>query len=347
MKRLITIVLSLVTMFSCMGITVSAANETVLAKKPARVYADKKVVVGIAWRGDPDSEFYTNAEAAIKQTGAVPVMLKQASVPYVPYDGVNVASDAIDENDVLKEFYGAKVKRDTYKYTDMAAIMEGIDAVVFTGGEDIAPTLYEKPVPWHGIGDEKDYNAARDISDYLTMAYCLDNDIPFLGLCRGSQMLAVISGAKVIQDIPEYYESMGKEYDFIHRNNKLTPDSYRDYSTHPVSIVDKNSIMYRIVGNDVLNGCPSWHHQAADISPCKYLKMTSATYSNGIAITESSERTDKSFAVGLQYHPEAAIVKHLNNAANKDNYMSYLDGMKFFMALKVAAAAKNVQLTAS
>lgn len=307
MKRLITILLTLITIISSMGITANAESEMGSAKKITRLTADKKVVVGIAWRGDPDSEFYTNAEAAIKETGAVPVMLRQAVAPYVPYDGINVAADAIDENDVLKEFYGAAVKHHTYKYTDMAAIMKGIDAVVFTGGEDIAPTLYEKPVPWHGIEDEKDYNAARDISDYLTMSYCLDNDIPFIGLCRGSQMLAVISGAKVIQDIPKYYESMGKECDYIHRNNKLTPDSYRDYSPHPVSIVDKNSIMYRLVQNNVLNGCPSWHHQAADLSSCKHLKLTSATYSGGIAIAESSERTDKTFAVGLQFHPEAAI----------------------------------------
>ena len=29
--------------------------------------------------------------------------------------------------------------------------MQGIDAVIFTGGEDISSSLYAKPEPWHGI----------------------------------------------------------------------------------------------------------------------------------------------------------------------------------------------------
>jgi putative glutamine amidotransferase len=41
------------------------------------------------------------------------------------------------------------------------------------------------------------------------MAYCLDNDIPVMGFCRGMQMLGVISGAEVIQDIPTYFEQQG------------------------------------------------------------------------------------------------------------------------------------------
>ena len=40
------------------------------------------------------------------------------------------------------------------------------------------------------------------------------------------------------------------------------------------------------------------------------------------------ERTDKTFAVGLQFHPEAAIVKNLDNAENKDDYMDYETAMK-------------------
>ena len=45
---------------------------------------------------------------------------------------------------------------------------------------------------------------------------------------------------------------------------------------------------------------------------------------------EAIERTDKTFAVGLQFHPEAALVKHLENAENRENYMDYDTALAFF-----------------
>lgn len=345
MKKLLKYILAIVSVISTIGMTVCAAeiDPTGNGKKILSLKSiEDPVVIGIAWREDVDSEFYTNVETAIRETGVVPVMLNQATVPYVPYEGNHVSSKAIDKNDVLKLFYGRLVRENTYKYTDMASLLKGIDAVVFTGGEDIAPSLYKRLAVWHGIEAEKDYNATRDISDYITMAYCLDNDIPILGLCRGSQMLAVISECDVVQDIETFYKEQGVDYDFVHRNNKATPDSYRDYAPHTIEILDTGSILYGIVGNENLEGCPSWHHQAADISKAKNLKLTAVTTSAGISITEATERTDQTFALGLQFHPEAAIVKNMNNADNKGNYMSYENAMRFFNALKEAVRVKRI-----
>ena len=36
-----------------------------------------EVVIGIAWRGDTDSEFYTNIVAAVEKAGGKPVLLEQ------------------------------------------------------------------------------------------------------------------------------------------------------------------------------------------------------------------------------------------------------------------------------
>jgi putative glutamine amidotransferase len=48
---------------------------------------------------------------------------------------------------------------------------------------------------------------------------------------------------------------------------------------------------------------------------------------------EAIERTDKTYEMGLQFHPEAALVKHLEKAANQDKFMSYDSALKFFKAL--------------
>ena len=78
--------------------------------------------------------------------------------------------------------------------------MQGIDGVFFTGGEDVSPSLFAKPQTEANEGEE--INATRDISDYTLMAYCLENDVPTLGACRGEQVLGIVSGAGFIQDIP-------------------------------------------------------------------------------------------------------------------------------------------------
>ncbi|MCR5089173.1 MAG: gamma-glutamyl-gamma-aminobutyrate hydrolase family protein, partial [Oscillospiraceae bacterium] len=192
-----------------------------------------------------------------------------------------------------------------------------------------SPTLYYTPEEWHGIEAEIDYNAARDVSDYLTMTYCLDADIPVMGFCRGMQMLSVVSGAEVIQDVPTYFEELSVDYQFEHRNEKSSPDAYRDYAPHAVQ-VEKNSWLYEIAGTEVLDGCPSWHHQAVKNVDNTRLAVTGTTDTNGVEMIEAVERTDKTFALGLQFHPEAALVKNLDHAANLGDFMDYDTALNIF-----------------
>ena len=58
--------------------------------------------------------------------------------------------------------------------------------------------------------------------------------------------------------------------------------------------------------------------------------VTGYTDTNGIQMIEAVERTDKTFAVGLQFHPEAAIVKHLENAENQNSFMDYETALSIF-----------------
>ena len=58
--------------------------------------------------------------------------------------------------------------------------------------------------------------------------------------------------------------------------------------------------------------------------------VTRYTVTDGIIIVEAIERTDKTFAVGLQFHPEAALVKHMENADNRDDYMDYDTALSIF-----------------
>jgi len=154
---------------------------------------------------------------------------------------------------------------------------------------------------WHRIEAEIDYNAARDVSDFLTMTYCLDHDIPLLGFCRGAQMLGVVSGATVIQDIPTWFASQGLPYNYEHRREKAEGETYRDYTPHDVTL----------------------------------LSVTATTNVSGVDMVEGVERTDKRCAIGVQFHPEAAIVKHIGkgvNNANASQFMTYDAAMPLLRA---------------
>lgn len=54
---------------------------------------------------------------------------------------------------------------------------------------------------------------------------------------------------------------------------------------------------------------------------------------DGISIIEAVERPDKTFAIGLQFHPEAAIVKQLERRENADKIMDYKMANRFFVRL--------------
>lgn len=303
--------------------------------------SDSPVTIGISWRSDLDSEFYTNVVTTIKECGATPVLLTQVKCNDITYKDGEVTADCIAEAGHLT-LSAASTLRASVDNSNAGDAVKSVDAVIFTGGEDVSPTLLVNPQPWHGIEAERDYNATRDVNDYTLMAYCLKQDISLLGFCRGMQMLGVISGATVIQDIPTFFAQRGEPYDYIHRNEKSSPDAYRDYSPHDVTVV-KDTKLYDMAG-ELLHNVPSWHHQSLLSVEGTPLVMSGYTIVNGIEMIEAIERTDKTLAMGFQFHPEAAIVKHCTGAANKDRFMSMKEAKNlitsFITLIKTRKASK-------
>ena len=318
MKKVIALITVAVMMLS-----VCAAGQAETVQFPG------KPVIGIAWRADTDSEFFTNVCKAVEAAGANWVMLDQVKSADLDYDADGRLTQGVTALGSLDESVAKAVRINSWHDSNAGFAVGNVSIVLFTGGEDISPTLFYTPEPWHGITAEIDYNAERDVSDYLTISYCLDHDIPLMGFCRGMQMLSVVSGGEVIQDVPAYFAELGTDYHYEHRNQKLTPDAYRDYAPHDVRVLP-GSCLYEMTGTDTLTGCPSWHHQAVKSVDNTRLAVTGYTETNGIQMIEAVERTDKTFAVGLQFHPEAAIVKHLENAENRDQYMDYDTALSIF-----------------
>lgn len=279
---------------------------------------EKKPVIGIAWQKYLGETYYATCQA-IEAAGGMPVLLGQVFSADLSYDDNGMLKDAKDADGALTPEAAKPVRCNTWQSSNADTVMEGISAVVFTGGSNVSPSLYYTPEPVKSV---ESYNAERDVSDYILMSYCLEHDIPVLGLCRGMQILSIVSGAEMIQDIPDYMVSIGKSYAYEHRNEPEEPGAYRDFALHDVTVTDGNSILYRLTGMKTIHAVPSWHHQAVKSVEGTRLKVSGFTETNGLELIEAVERTDKGFALGLQYHPEIAVVREMDEVS-----LSYFEAL--------------------
>jgi gamma-glutamyl-gamma-aminobutyrate hydrolase PuuD len=77
--------------------------------------------------------------------------------------------------------------------------IEGADLVVFGGGSDVDPSLYDEtkhPMTF--------FSRERDDEDMEAYVRCRELGIPMLGICRGAQFLHVMNGGKLYQDIDNH-----------------------------------------------------------------------------------------------------------------------------------------------
>ena len=273
--------------------------------------ADLRPAVGVAWRSNLESETFVAACKAIEAAGGRPVILGQVFSADLVYEN-NMLVGSTDADGALTAEAAKLIRCNTWQGSNVEEVMDGITAIVFPGGKDISPSLFYSPQP---VETREGINAERDVSDYLLMSWCLEQDVPILALCRGMQLLAVVSGADMIQDLGLYMSSFGKEYGYEHRNEPETPGAYRDFASHDVRVTTEDSILFRLTGTDTIKDVPSWHHQAVRSVEGTRLAITGETDTAGERIIEAIERPDKTFVLGLQYHPEIAVVREMDEAS--------------------------------
>ena len=163
----------------------------------------------------------------------------------------------------------------------VAAVLDGISGLVVTGGADLDAALY-------GQTEHPDNDAPHPMRDEWELALtrgALARGMPFLGICRGAQVLNVAVGGTLIQHVPDVvghkrHEGDGDTFGAI---GVTTVPGTRVAGLHPAQSV-----------------VPVYHHQAID-SPGAGL-VVSARSEDGIV--EAVELPGKTFCVGVQWHPE-------------------------------------------
>ena len=208
--------------------------------------------------------------------------------------GISWAADEIDED--AKMYADAVIKAGgepvflplIQNDADAQKAIKDIDVVILTGGDDVDPALYNEE-PHEKL---EELNKIRDISDVALIKASLEEDMPMLGTCRGMQLLNSLSGGTLYQDLLSQNPT-----DIIHRD----PEK-KDFVKHPMTLEDGN-ILADAIGKSGEFEVNAWHHQAIkDLGENLEVVATSPD-----GIIEAVVKTDKSFVIGVQYHPEELI----------------------------------------
>jgi putative glutamine amidotransferase len=161
-----------------------------------------------------------------------------------------------------------------------------LDGILFTGGGDIDPACYgAAPHPMVG-----DVDLDRDGVELHLLVKAVSQGLPFLGICRGLQLINVGLGGTLYADIASQ-RAGALRHDFY-------PEYPRDHLAHAVE-VRAGSRLAGILGNTRLE-VNSLHHQGIDRLAPGLEPVASAPDE----IVEAVELPEHPFGLGVQWHPE-------------------------------------------
>lgn len=161
-----------------------------------------------------------------------------------------------------------------------------VDAILLAGGQDIAPYLYNEE-PHQKIGE---FMPERDGFESAITKEAWDQNKPILGICRGMQLLNVLFGGTLYQDLSDFDSPL---------QHLQTSKEY--IGTHSVDL-SKGSWLSGVFGENYRVN--SYHHQAIK----KLAKDFRAVARSKDGLIEGIEHEDPTRKVfGVQWHPEMMV----------------------------------------
>ena len=192
----------------------------------------------------------------------------------------------VRSDDEVKDAYidwlhdaGARVRLVTGPITERELALA--DGLVFAGAyDDIHSSLYgEAPRSLRG-----DVDLDRDRGDLALVASVLALGIPYVGICRGHQMLNIACGGNLYQDVVlDGIAEQSHEAD-LHPVETLPESTSRSMYGHAVDVRSEHHQAVRRLGRNL---------RVAAVSRDR--------------VVESIEHTGHSFVLGVQWHPEHAV----------------------------------------
>ena len=173
-------------------------------------------------------------------------------------------------------------------------VIEEMDALLLTGGNDIAAEYLRQPVPDPSILEKPD--PRRDEWEFAAVHVALERGLPILAICKGMQLLNVARGGTLRLDIPGHNLPQQKSHD-------VQPLRSDHTATHRFEKVN------------------SAHHQAIDrLGDGCVVESWCATDD----VIEQFRLNDRPFGLAVQYHPERGSLYGLLFS----DFLGHVEGMK-------------------
>ncbi len=165
-------------------------------------------------------------------------------------------------------------------------LLAKMDGILISGGPDVDGVHFgEHNLPWGG-----EISPYRDAMELYLAKRFIDENKPVFGICRGLQVMNVAMGGTLYQDI--YSQQKGKEL------LKHSQDAPKWYPTHDIAIEEGSKVAAALGMLQVKVN--SFHHQAVkEVAP-----GFAVTSRSPDGIIEALEYEGRTFAVGVQWHPE-------------------------------------------
>jgi len=174
-------------------------------------------------------------------------------------------------------------------------LLDLLDGLILAGGADVDPAAYgQEPHP-----ATVNTNPERDDFEIALAQAAIARDLPFLGICRGMQVLNVARGGTLLQHLPDSHG---------HEDHRRSPGSF-DNSDHQVRL-QAGSLAARAAGEES-HRTLSHHHQGVD---CIGDGLVVTGHSELDDLPEAVELPGHRFVLGVQWHPEVTRDKRLFGA---------------------------------
>ncbi|MEM7142315.1 MAG: gamma-glutamyl-gamma-aminobutyrate hydrolase family protein [Actinomycetota bacterium] len=170
---------------------------------------------------------------------------------------------------------------------EMDELLDGVDAVLVSGGQDMDPAIY-------GQENSSSWKVRRESDDFdleLTRR-AVDRGLPVLGICRGAQVLSVAFGGDLRQEVQEEGSALHPTYPEM----VPAPREHR----HDVEIA-ADTRLAEIYGSGALT-VNSLHHQAVGDVPDSL--VVSARSEDGVVEAVEGAPGSGIDALAVQWHPE-------------------------------------------
>lgn len=168
---------------------------------------------------------------------------------------------------------------------ELTALYGRLDGILFSGGGDVALE--------HFSGDPhpriEDVDPARDTVELALLRAAAADGKPFLGICRGCQLVNVAFGGTLYTHLPDQFPG-ALDHDY--------PGSLRALLVHEVKI-DEGTRTAEVLGEPIIK-VTSNHHQGLKEIPGP-LRVAGKSPDG---LVEAIELPDHPFGLAVQWHPE-------------------------------------------